>query len=127
MPLVSTYVSTEISSDTWGGLMTGRPKSPSHERLRAEAARLGFELVSMPLVFELPDGGRVEVTDAAIVPMGDVFAHRQLTYSRPSEGDRPACRIVFERKSFEVDKSPRASRRCLRTRWRVGAESGWRR
>lgn len=50
----------------------------------------------MPLVSELPDGGRVEVTDPAIVPMGEVFAHRQLTYSRASEGGRPACRIVFE-------------------------------
>jgi hypothetical protein len=76
--------------------MTSRPRSPSHERLRAEAARLGLEIVAMPLTFELPDGGRVEVTDPAIVPMGDVFAYRQLTYSRSGEDDRPGCKIVFE-------------------------------
>jgi hypothetical protein len=42
------------------------------------------------LVYPLPDGGRVEVTDDALVPMGDVYAHRQVTYRNGS------CTIVFE-------------------------------
>lgn len=46
--------------------------------------------------YELPDGGRVEVTDRAVVPMGDVRAYRQLTYTDDGGRGRPACRIVFE-------------------------------
>jgi hypothetical protein len=45
--------------------------------------------------YALPDGGHVEVTDTALVPMGDVRAYRQLTYTHGG-GDRPACRVVFE-------------------------------
>ncbi|MGO9523849.1 hypothetical protein [Mycobacterium sp.] len=44
----------------------------------------------------LPDGGRVEVTDRAVVPMGDVKAYRQLTYTHGGGKGRPACRIIFE-------------------------------
>ena len=44
----------------------------------------------------LPDGGRVEVTDRAVVPMGDVRAYKQLTYSHDGGKGRPACRVVFE-------------------------------
>jgi hypothetical protein len=71
--------------------------SESHDRFRAAAQKHGFEIVSMPLLAsELPDGGRVDVTEPALVPMGDVFAHRQLTYTHDGDAGRPACRIVFE-------------------------------
>lgn len=49
-----------------------------------------------PITTKLPDGGRIEVTDSTIVPMGDVFAHRQLTYIHDGGTARPACKIVFE-------------------------------
>jgi hypothetical protein len=42
------------------------------------------------LVYRMPDGGRVEVTDDKLVPMGDAFSHRQLTYRND------ARTIVFE-------------------------------
>jgi hypothetical protein len=42
---------------------------------------------------ELPDGVVVEVTDARLVPMGDVFAARQLTYTHHG---RPSYRLTFE-------------------------------
>ncbi|WP_216638951.1 hypothetical protein [Mycobacterium asiaticum] len=43
------------------------------------------------LIYEMPRGGHVEVTDNTIVPIGeDAFTHRQLTYTH--EG----CEIVFE-------------------------------
>lgn len=42
------------------------------------------------LIYELSDGGTVEVTDDTPVPMGEAFTHRQLTYR--TEG----CEIVFE-------------------------------
>ena len=41
-------------------------------------------------IYELPDGGRVEVTDETIVPMGDVYSYRQLTYTNGT------CEVVFE-------------------------------
>lgn len=71
-------------------------RSESHERFRANAEKLGLEIVPMVLVYGLADGARVKVTDATIVPMGDVFAHRQLTYTHDGDADRPGCRIVFE-------------------------------
>ena len=46
--------------------------------------------------YALPDGGQVEVTDTAVVPLGDVRAYRQLTYTHSGDSDRPACRAVFE-------------------------------
>lgn len=30
------------------------------------------------------------------MPMGDVFAHRQLTYTHDGDANRPACKIVYE-------------------------------
>jgi hypothetical protein len=50
----------------------------------------------MSLSIELPDGGRVDVTDPTVVPMGDVRANRQLTYTHAGGADRPACEVVFE-------------------------------
>jgi hypothetical protein len=41
-------------------------------------------------IYDLPGGGRVEVTDDKPVPMGDVYAYRQLTYTNDT------CEIVFE-------------------------------
>jgi hypothetical protein len=46
--------------------------------------------------YVLSDGGRVEVTDRTLVPMGDVRAYRQLTYTHDGGNGRPACRIIFE-------------------------------
>jgi hypothetical protein len=46
--------------------------------------------------YELPDGGMVNIEDAELVPMGDVFAYRRVTYTRHSEDDRPACQVTFE-------------------------------
>lgn len=57
---------------------------------------MGVELVDMRMPTELPEGGLIEVTDPEIVPMGDVFAHRQLTYTHEGDADRPACKLVFE-------------------------------
>ncbi|MGD9622528.1 MAG: hypothetical protein AB7G47_13220 [Mycolicibacterium sp.] len=51
---------------------------------------------SHPVVAELADGGRIEATDRELVPMGDCYAAREVTYSHPGSADRPACRIVFE-------------------------------
>jgi hypothetical protein len=76
-----------------------RPVSESHDRLRASAEKLGFELVDMPLVCELADGATITVTDLTIVPMGDVFAHRQLTYHRKGSPSHPAVEVVFEVRS----------------------------
>jgi hypothetical protein len=45
---------------------------------------------------QLPGGGRIDVTDHAVVPMGDVHAYRQLTYSHDGSAGKPACEIVFE-------------------------------
>jgi hypothetical protein len=50
----------------------------------------------MKLITELLDGGRIEVTDMTPVPMGDVFAHRELTYTHDGDSGRPACKVVFE-------------------------------
>ncbi|TMS50964.1 hypothetical protein E0T84_21475 [Mycobacterium sp. DBP42] len=44
----------------------------------------------------MPDGGVVEVTDPDLVPMGDVFACRKLTYTHDGGDNKPSCRIVFE-------------------------------
>jgi hypothetical protein len=66
------------------------------EDWRTKAVKLGLTLVPMKLITELPDGGRIEVTDMEPVPMGDVFAHRQLTYTYDGGATRPACEIVFE-------------------------------
>jgi len=44
----------------------------------------------------LPDGGQLDVTDNKLVPMGDVRAYRQITYTHPGNHNRPACEIVFE-------------------------------
>jgi hypothetical protein len=66
------------------------------EGWQTKAVKLGLEPVPMKLVVELDDGGRIEVTDMEPVPMGDVFAHRQLTYAHDGDADRPACKIVFE-------------------------------
>jgi hypothetical protein len=65
------------------------------EDWRVRAEELGFSVGPMRLITELPDGSRIEVTDAEIVPMGDAFAHRQLTYTRDGDADRPASKIVF--------------------------------
>lgn len=48
---------------------------------------------------QLPDGGRLTVTDSDLVPMGEVWCHRQVTYARPADDDGPACEIVFEIRS----------------------------
>jgi hypothetical protein len=45
---------------------------------------------------QLPDGGVVEVTDATIVPLGEVRAFREITYTHSGGNDLPACRIVFD-------------------------------
>jgi hypothetical protein len=67
------------------------------EDWRARAKKQGFSVGPMRLITELPDSSRIEVTDPEIVPMGDVFAYRQLTYTRDGDvGGRPACKIVFE-------------------------------
>lgn len=56
----------------------------------------GGVAVKVRLITELPDGSRIEVTDPKIVPMGDAFAHRQLTYTHEGDADRPAFKIVLE-------------------------------
>jgi hypothetical protein len=66
------------------------------EDWRKRAEEQGFSVGPMRLITELPDGSRIEPTDLEIVPMGDVFAHRQLTYAYDGDTDRPACRVVFE-------------------------------
>jgi hypothetical protein len=64
---------------------------------RARAEELGFSVKPMrPFPTLLPDGSRIEVTDAEIVPMGDVFAYRQLNYSYDGDARRPAFNIIFE-------------------------------
>lgn len=68
------------------------------ERGRARGGLAGagsLEAKVRPGPYKLPDGGLVEVTDDMVVPMGDVQAYRQLTYTHGGNG-RPACRIVFE-------------------------------
>jgi hypothetical protein len=47
-------------------------------------------------ITELPDGSLIDVTDEKIVPMGDVFAHRQLTYTHTGNAEQPSYRVVFE-------------------------------
>ncbi|WP_156738115.1 hypothetical protein [Mycobacterium scrofulaceum] len=72
---------------------------------------MAFETVR--LVYELSDGGAVEVTDDTLEPMGDVFTYRQLTYR--SEG----CEIVFEVHDGVpgcVSVSLRAGEKPLRTK-----------
>jgi hypothetical protein len=66
------------------------------EDWRARAKRQGFSVGPMRLITELPDRSHIEVTDREIVPMGDVFAYRQLTYTHDGGENRPACKIVFE-------------------------------
>jgi hypothetical protein len=66
------------------------------EDWRARAEKQGFNVKPMRLITELPDGGRVEATDPKVVPMGDAFAYRQLTYTHDGDADRPACKIVLE-------------------------------
>jgi hypothetical protein len=66
------------------------------EDWRARAEKQGFSVGPMRLITELPDGSHIEVTDPEIVPMGDAFAHRQLTYTHDGNADQPACKIVFE-------------------------------
>jgi hypothetical protein len=66
------------------------------EDWRTRAKQQGLSVGPMRLITELPDGSHVEATDPAIVPMGDVFAHRQLTYTRHGGENHPACKIVFE-------------------------------
>jgi hypothetical protein len=51
---------------------------------------MDWEDVKVPSVFNLPEGGRMEITDDALVPMGDAYAHRQVTYRTDT------CEIVFE-------------------------------
>ena len=63
---------------------------------RARAEKQGFTVGPMRLITELPDGSRVEVPDLELVPMGDAFAHRQLTYTHDGDATRPACEIIFE-------------------------------
>jgi hypothetical protein len=65
-------------------------------RQRKAKAPPGVEWVDMKVVTELADGGKVEATDTAIVPMGEVFAYRQLTYTHAGDANLPACKIVFE-------------------------------
>jgi hypothetical protein len=65
-------------------------------RERRASAPPGVEWVDMKVVTELADGGTVQATDSAIVPMGDVFAYRQITYTHDGDAERPACEIVFE-------------------------------
>jgi hypothetical protein len=79
------------------------------EDWRVRVEKQGFSVGPMIVVTELPDGARIEVTDAEIVPMGTEFAYRQLTYSRDSDDDRPACKIVFEVR----DGVPVCSTLCL--------------
>ena len=68
------------------------------EDWRARAEKQGFPVGPMapPLPSELPDGGLLVVTDGEIVPMGDAFAYRQLTYSHDGTAARPGVKIVFE-------------------------------
>jgi hypothetical protein len=49
-----------------------------------------------PVIAELGDGGRIEVTDRELVPMGDELAASQITYSHPGDAERAARVIVFE-------------------------------
>jgi hypothetical protein len=51
---------------------------------------------SHAVIAELDDGGRIEVTDRELVPMGDAQSARQVTYTHPGDADRPACTITFE-------------------------------
>lgn len=65
--------------------------------VRGRVAGAGsLEAKVRPAPYGLPDGGIVEVTDDTVVPMGDVRAYRQLTYTRDGSSRQPACRIVFE-------------------------------
>jgi hypothetical protein len=66
------------------------------EDWRERAKKQGFSVGPMRLITELPDGARIEATDPELVPMGDAFAHRQLTYTHDGDATRPACEIVFE-------------------------------
>jgi hypothetical protein len=66
------------------------------EDWRACAKKQGFSVGPMRLITELPDGSRIEATDPEIVAMGDVFAHKQLTYTHHGDENHPACKIVFE-------------------------------
>ena len=66
------------------------------EDWRTKAMKLGLEPVPMRLITELDDGGCIEVTDMEPVAMGDVFAHRQVTYTHHGNTKRPACKIIFE-------------------------------
>jgi hypothetical protein len=85
-------------------------EEPEHARIGAvyrasTEAQLGgagnLKVEVHPGTYKLPDGGSVEVTNATVVPMGDVWAYEQLTYTHPGNDSpghrsRPACRIVFE-------------------------------
>jgi hypothetical protein len=53
-----------------------------------EGRAVAFETTKISC--ELPDGGRVEVTDDKIVPMGAAYHYRQITYTTDT------CEIVFE-------------------------------
>jgi hypothetical protein len=67
------------------------------EDWRTRAEELGLNVVEMrPPITELADGSRIEVTDPKIVPMGDVFAYRQITYSYEGGAEWPAFKIIFE-------------------------------
>lgn len=48
-----------------------------------------------PITYELPDGGHLKVTEGEIVPLGELFAHREITYYRPASDVDPAVELVF--------------------------------
>jgi hypothetical protein len=48
------------------------------------------EVVKVRFAYQLPDGGRVDITDGVLVPMGDVVTYRELTYTNAG------VEIVFE-------------------------------
>jgi hypothetical protein len=51
---------------------------------------------TQPITYPQPDGAWLEITDSEIVPLGEEFAHRQLTYRWPGCADRAPGEAVFE-------------------------------
>ncbi|MFM8857463.1 MAG: hypothetical protein ACKOI2_09735 [Actinomycetota bacterium] len=49
-----------------------------------------------PITYPQPDGAWLQVTDNEIVPLGEEFAHRQLTYGWPGGPERVPGEAVFE-------------------------------
>ncbi len=55
-----------------------------------------MDIPTGPIAYPQPDGALLEITDSEIVPLGDEFGHRQLTYKWPSDGEYAPGEAVFE-------------------------------